>query len=184
MAVLAGLLRQRLKVVLEPDTPLALRPYDTRVLTVIFNVLKAPQLKALLDGIDAWAYADRDGTLRLLPNVEPGVRATKLPIVLDASQVDAFVQHSHADQVLPRLGNTAAAFFQEDRSDQALFANVRAVVQRARRHGFEGLPNWIAFCEAWSQFGADFDQQTPWRERLLEASLAGSSVLDALAEKA
>ncbi len=126
---------------------------DDHTLHVKGPILQAAQRAALLHGVVAWWYCDREGNLHAVDILPAGdahedtqaARATALPFSFTQQQVDALVEASVPDQVLYHL-RTNQPLLLEPIPTARYYQRVRQLVRMGREHGLETFRDLCNFC--------------------------------------
>ncbi|WP_031339774.1 DUF4123 domain-containing protein [Xanthomonas maliensis] len=122
-------LQSRLEATVDAEV-FVMRYADTRCLPQLWEVLHAEQRAVLADGIAAWCYIDRDGSLQALPlqSVAPGAVAA-LPVALSSAQQQALQLAALPDTVMAYLRERQDVFGSLRGLPSAVHRCVQQVVQ-------------------------------------------------------
>lgn len=123
-------------------------------------ILQSAQRGALLHGVVAWWYRDREGNLHAVDASPAGdshegteaALAAGLPFGFSQQQVEALVEASVPDQVLYHL-RTNQPLLLEPISTAQHYQRVRQMVRMGREHGLETFRDLCNFCCAGLIYG-------------------------------
>jgi hypothetical protein len=126
---------------------LLLRFADTRVLPVLSKVLVPEQWAALTSSMQSWFYIDRKGRPDICVLAASGM-TTVSEIELDASQLDALVEHSEADSLLDYLVQHMFDVIPADAARASVYGRISAVCALARAHDVDSWADKVALATA------------------------------------
>ncbi len=165
---LARALALRCDVRMSDGQDVLLRYFDTRVLSVLLQVLTSVQIQQLVSCTDRWWYADRRGQLvELTVDQWPKCDCFDGPWCMTAVQESLLLEASEADAMLDLLTRHQLPALLDlpyaQRHDV-----VQGLLDQARSWGLEDTPDQAAFCALGLQQGSEVFQTAGWGRLLAE----------------
>jgi hypothetical protein len=156
-------LNTRTEAILPDNYRVLLRFFDGRILPTLASVLKPAQRMQFLGCVTEWHYADRDGILQAVKDVQfENEDSFDAPLKLDQAQQNALIQASEVDAVIDQLHRHT----QFDGTPPEYYRRVAPLVASAKRYGIEDTPHVAMFSMVGLQDGAEFHLQAPWKPLL------------------
>lgn len=178
---LAAALHARLDARLEPDVPVMLRYFDTRILATLGDALDEQQYEAFLAIARRWFWLDRHGAWVHRTATELTVDAYPRPLRLSQAQENRLVELATPDSIV-RLLKELAPDLAAPRPDGELHALARKCEALARDFGIEDLREVALFCMVELQDGPDFHDQPRWHEPMKARFRADGGFMKLVAE--
>lgn len=170
LAELRSRLQLRTEALLPDNYRVLLRFFDGRILPALISVMTLAQRKPFLGCAKEWHYADRDGVLQTIPDVQfESEDSFEAPLELDNRQQDVLLQASEVDAVIDQLHR----HMQFDGTPPENYRRVAPLVASARNYGIKDTPHLAMFSLIGMQEGAEFHAQPQW-QTLLEKVRAGA----------
>jgi hypothetical protein len=189
LAALTEHLRAFLRVRLPDGDPIVLAYWDPSILATLLGsvdddtlfvpgpVLSERQRQAFLAPVLRWWYWDRAGVLRRVDwlsdamSVDAG--ALRPPFRLEQAQVDALIEASVPDGLLLHLNERDPAMFGAI-AERERYGFVCRQIERARRHGIEGVGAQMEYCALAARFGEGFEASSEGAGKLAALLASGS----------
>lgn len=162
---LATALHARLDARLEPDVPVMLRYFDTRILVTLSEALEPAQFEAFCAVARRWAWLDRFGQWREQAASESSIDPYPRPLRLTQAQEDRLVELATPDSIV-RLLKELAPDLGAGRPEGDLHALAQRCASTAQTFGVTNLREVTLFCMVELQEGPNFHEQPRWHESM------------------
>ena len=162
---LAAALHARLDARLEPDVPVMLRFFDTRILATLSEALDPAQFNDFSAIARRWAWLDRFGQWVEHAASESSIDLYPRPLRLTQAQEDRLVELATPDSIV-RLLKELAPDLGEGRPEGDLHALAQRCASDAHTFGVDNLREVTLFCMVELQEGPKFHEQPRWHDSM------------------